>query len=49
MMKYIPLKIHLLPRGTFAEYMRVKNGMARVQRIGVRANRLEMLKNLIKD
>jgi len=28
--------------------MRVKNGMARVQRIGMREDRLEMFKKLIK-
>jgi hypothetical protein len=48
-MKYTPLKVHVLPRGTFAEYMRVKDGMPRVQRISMRDDRLEQIKHLVKD
>ena len=47
-MKYTPLQVHILPRGTFAEYMRIKDGMPRVQRISMRDDRLELIKNLVK-
>ena len=42
-MKYTPLKIHVLPKGTFREYLRKKEGMPRIERIGMRDDRLTEL------
>jgi len=43
MMKYIPLKIHLLPEGAFSRYLAKKQGMPRIERIGMRDERLTEL------
>jgi hypothetical protein len=43
--KYIPLQVHLLPRGAFKKYIREKDGVARIERIGMREDRFrELLK-----
>jgi hypothetical protein len=42
-MNYTPLKIHLLPKGTFKKFLHNKEGMARIQRIGMREERLQQL------
>jgi hypothetical protein len=43
MMRYIPLKIHILPDGAFSRYLANKPGMPRIERIGMRENRLDEL------
>lgn len=45
MMKYIPLKTHILPDGAFSRYLANKPGMPRIERIGMRENRLDELLN----
>ncbi len=42
-LKYAPLKIRLLTRGTFNKYLRSKPGMPRINRIGMREERLQEL------
>jgi hypothetical protein len=42
-MKYIPLKVHLLPDGAFSRYLAKKHGMPRIERIGMRDERLREL------
>ncbi len=42
-MNYTPLKIRLLKKGTFKNFLHNKEGMARVQRIGMREERLQQL------
>ncbi|MCW4049525.1 MAG: GH3 auxin-responsive promoter family protein [Candidatus Bathyarchaeota archaeon] len=43
--KYIPLKIELLPRGTFKRYLSEKHGMYRIDRIGMKRENLNQLIN----
>jgi len=42
-LKYIPLRVHLLPRGTFKRYLRLKEGIPRIERIGMREERFKEL------
>jgi hypothetical protein len=42
-LKYAPLKLRLLTRGTFNKYLRSKPGMPRINRIGMREERLQEL------
>ena len=42
-MKYKPLKLTLLPKGTFHKFFNTKEGMARVARIGMRDERFKLL------
>jgi len=42
-LKYIPLKIQPLSRGTFQRYLATKSGVPRITRIGMREDRLETL------
>lgn len=42
-MNYTPLKVTLLPKDTFKKYLHSKEGMARIQRIGMRDERFNEL------
>ena len=42
-MNYTPLKVTLLPKDTFKKYLHRKEGMARIQRIGMREERFKEL------
>jgi hypothetical protein len=42
-LKYAPLKLRILNRGTFNKYLRSKPGMPRINRIGMREERLQEL------
>ncbi|MBN2335440.1 GH3 auxin-responsive promoter family protein [Candidatus Bathyarchaeota archaeon] len=42
-MKYRPLNVTLLPKGSFKRYLDSKEGMARIARIGMREERLRQL------
>lgn len=42
-LKYTPLRIHLLPRGAFKRYLRLKKGVPRIERIGMREDRFREL------
>jgi hypothetical protein len=42
-LKYVPLKVQLLPRGTFQRYLREKEGQSRVERIFMREDRFKRL------
>jgi len=42
-MKFTPLKITILPRGTFNKFLNAKEGMARIARIGMRDERFKLL------
>ncbi len=42
-MNYTPLKITLLKKDTFKKFLHNKEGMARIQRIGMREERLQQL------
>jgi hypothetical protein len=42
-MKYVPVKVRLLPEGAFRRYLRGKDGMPRIERIGMREDRLKVL------
>ena len=42
-MNYTPLKVTLLPKDTFKKYLHKKEGMARIQRIGMREERFNEL------
>jgi phenylacetate-coenzyme A ligase PaaK-like adenylate-forming protein len=42
-MKFKPLKVTILPQGTFNRYLESKEGMARIARIGMREERLKQL------
>lgn len=42
-MKYRPLKVRPLPRGAFKRYLRRKDGVPRIERIGMREDRLKEL------
>jgi len=42
-MNYVPLRARILPHGTFSAYLRRKEGMPRIERIGMRENRLTEL------
>lgn len=42
-MKYTPLKVTQLPKGTFSRFFEKKEGMARVARIGMRDERFKLL------
>jgi hypothetical protein len=44
-LKYMPLKLELLPKGSFNNYLRNKEGMARMERIQMKE---ESLKRLLK-
>ncbi|MFP3951089.1 MAG: GH3 auxin-responsive promoter family protein [Candidatus Bathyarchaeia archaeon] len=45
-MNYTPLKVSILPRGTFKRFLHNKPGMARVTRIGMREERFNKLMDL---
>jgi len=45
-LKYSPLKLRLLTRGTFNKYLRSKPGMPRINRIGMREERIRELLRL---
>ena len=42
-MNYTPLKIRILPHGTFSAYLRRKEGMPRIERVAMREDRLAEL------
>jgi hypothetical protein len=42
-MSFTPLKLTLLPKGTFHKFLNTKEGMARIARIGMREERFNML------
>jgi hypothetical protein len=42
-LKYIPLEVHLLPRGAFRRYLRLKEGQPRIERIGMKEDRFKEL------
>jgi hypothetical protein len=42
-MNYTPLKVTILPKDTFKKYLHSKEGMARIQRIGMREERFNEL------
>ena len=42
-MNYTPLRVTLLPKDTFKKYLHRKEGMARIQRIGMRGERFKEL------
>jgi hypothetical protein len=42
-MNYVPLRARILPHGTFSAYLRKKEGMPRIERIGMREDRLTEL------
>lgn len=42
-LKYTPIRVHLLPRGTFKRYLSLKKGIPRIERIGMREERLREL------
>jgi hypothetical protein len=44
-MRYTPLKVHLLPNGAFSRYLGKKDGLPRIERIGMRDERLKVLLN----
>lgn len=48
-MKYVPVKVRLLPRGSFTNYVKNKGGQPKVTRIGMRKERLQSLLSLTKD
>ena len=45
-MRYMPLKVHLLPNGAFSRYLGKKDGLPRIERIGMRDERLKVLLNM---
>jgi len=45
-MRYMPLKVHLLPNGAFSRYLGKKDGLPRIERIGMRDERLQELLNM---
>ncbi len=45
-MNYTPLRVTLLPKDTFKKYLHRKEGMARIQRIGMRGERFKELLSL---
>jgi hypothetical protein len=47
-MKYIPLKVTMLPEGSFRRYLRGKDGMPRIERIGMREDRLKGLLDTVR-
>jgi hypothetical protein len=49
MLNYVPLKLNLLPKGTFNKYLRTKEGIARIESIGMRKERLGMLLKLAEN
>lgn len=42
-MKYVPIKVHILPRGSFSNYQKNKGGQPKLERIGMRPKRLQSL------
>ena len=44
-MRYMPLKVRLLPNGAFSRYLGKKDGLPRIERIGMRDERLKELLN----
>ena len=42
-LKYVPVKVQLLPKGTFKRYLEKKEGMPRIERIGMREDRFKEL------
>lgn len=48
-MGYTPLKIRTLPHGTFNAYLRRKEGMPRIERIGMREDRLTELLEIAEN
>jgi len=42
-MKYTPLKVHLLPRGSFQRYLGKKDGLPKIERIEMKKERLNLL------
>lgn len=42
-MNYTPLKVSILPKDTFKKYLHNKEGMARIERIGMREERFKQL------
>jgi len=47
-MKYVPLKLRLLSRGTFKEYLKTKRGMPRIDRMEINEDRLLRLLKISK-
>ena len=44
-MKFCPLKLTILTRGTFHRFLNTKEGMARIARIGMRDEQFNLLMN----
>lgn len=43
-LKYDPLKVNVLPKGTFKRYLQSKTGMPRIARVGMRDEQLDQLR-----
>ncbi len=46
--KYIPLKIRLLPKGTFSEFLKRKSGMPRIIRIEMKKEEFDIIQSIKK-
>jgi len=46
-LKYDPLRIELIPKGSFSHYLQHRGGMTRVERVQMKQERLDLLLNFI--